>query len=438
MDIDYKVIFYYRENSKACYIRDDDDTNKLLTIDIKELNKPENKFHSFMMNNDYYKTYEDLIKYKNDFNQFHKEINSIWLKTKSGKKYKLYYKKYHNHNDAVLYYFFSKNEKSFMEEFEPITEDEFYIFERCYNAGLITLNLEYKNKPVQTYGNDYSRYYTNLLINMKIPTKPGVKTTIKDLDNKLKFGIYRIKITYKNQKFTNIFNFSQEHHYTSTTLNYLMSVKDDYGLEFELLEPDETYNYNALIYDEKCLISGRDIFRDWFKSLETLRKKFPDNKLIKFLMSSLWGSLSAYNKLYLPNTDDYDATFMDDPEPSEYKILGMTDEGEFKVVKPNNAYKYALARLKPFLSAYGRLKIMKLLKEHNLEDNVIRIHTDGIVLNKFVDFSKLDIEYYPKPEAKTTGLMVYKNAIYGFHKCPKCEELFQYKEFKDHIKAGEC
>ena len=415
MNIDYKVIFYYRENSKAYYIMDIDNSNELFTIDIKELNKPENKLHSFTMNNDYYKTHDDLIKYKSEFNQFHKEILSVWLSTKTGKKYKLDYKKFHNHNDAVLYYFFSKNEKSFMDKFEPITEDEFYIFERCYNAGLITLNLDYKNKQVQTYGNDYSRYYTNLLKNMKIPTKAGVKTTIKYLDNKLKFGIYRIKITYTNQKFTNIFNFSHEHHYTSTTLNYLMEVKDDYGLNFELLEPDENYDYNALIYDESCLISGRDIFKDWFKSLETIRKKFPDNKLVKFLMSSVWGSLSAFNKLYLPNTDDYDITFTDDPEPSEYKILGMTDEGEYKAVKSSNAYKYSIARLKPFLTAYGRLKIMKLLRDCNLEDNVIRIHTDGIVLNKFVDFSKLDLDYYPKPEAKTTGLMMYKNAIYGNH-----------------------
>jgi hypothetical protein len=438
MDIDYKVIFYYRENGKIFYIRDTDSTNKLLTIEIKEINKPENKFHSFMMDNDYYKTHDDLIKYKNDFNQFHNEIMSVWLKSKSGKKYKLDYKKYHNHNDAVLYYFFSKNEKGLMDKFEPITEDEFYIFERCYNAGLITLNLDYKDKPVQTYGNDYSRYYTNLLLNMKIPTKRGVKTNITEINNKLKFGIYRIKITYKNSKFTNIFNFSKEHHYTSTTLNYLMGIKDDYGLEFELLKPDETYDYNALIYDETSLMRGRDIFKDWFKSLETLKKKYPDNKLVKFLMSSLWGSLSAYNKVYLPNTDDYDTTFTDDPEPSEYKILGMTDEGEYKSVKSSNAYKYPLARLKPFLTAYGRLKIMKLIRDNNLEDNVIRIHTDSIITNIQFDYKAHCGDYYPIPENKTTGLMVYKNAIYGFHICKKCNELFSYKDFKDHIKANDC
>ena len=51
MDIDYKVIFYY----------------------------------SFMMNNDYTKTYKDLIRYKDNFNKYHKEIMTVWLETKTGK-----------------------------------------------------------------------------------------------------------------------------------------------------------------------------------------------------------------------------------------------------------------------------------------------------------------------------------------------------------------
>ena len=39
---------------------------------------------------------------------------------------------------------------------------------------------------------------------------------------------------------------------------------------------------------------------------------------------------------------------------------------------------------------------MKFLLEHEINELIIRIHTDGIVLSKKVDFTNL--EYYPKPE----------------------------------------
>ena len=44
-----------------------------------------------------------------------------------------------------------------------------------------------------------------------------------------------------------------------------------------------------------------------------------------------------------------------------------------------------------------------LISKKDLFSNVIRIHTDGIVFNKDFDFS--DLEYYPKTESKTTGLI---------------------------------
>ena len=45
----------------------------------------------------------------------------------------------------------------------------------------------------------------------------------------------------------------------------------------------------------------------------------------------------------------------------------------------------------------------------NILDKVVRIHTDGIVLNKEHDFTH--IKYHPTPEDKTTGKMIFKNVI---------------------------
>ncbi len=435
--LNYNVIYYYSEYDMIKYIEDADDTNELKTIEPKEINKPEHKFHYFRMFETYEASYNGLLAFKIDFNKWCNEIQSVPIK--DGRKnyyYKLNYKKFLNHNNAV-YSFFQSNVKSDrLESFESIDEDEFYIFERCLNSGLITLNLSYKNQPINAYGYDFSRYYPNMLLNLKLPTKPGKKYKLTEFESYFRFGIYRVKINYTNAEFTNIFNFSKLNHYSSTTLNYLKNVKDKYGLTFTLLTDDD-YDYNAYIYEEEDLISGEKLFTKWFAILELLRSKNPKNRLIKHLMSSLWGTLSSYKNIYIKQDEisEYDITYLDEEENSEYKIMKNLDSGDYKCVKSSDAYNYGLARIKPFLTSYARTYIMKFLHKCNIdESSIVRIHTDGLVFNKEIDFESMNLKYYPKPEDKTTGLINFKNAIYGFHICPCCNNEFSYKSYVEHSK----
>ena len=66
-------------------------------------------------------------------------------------------------------------------------------------------------------------------------------------------------------------------------------------------------------------------------------------------MSSLWGTLCSYKKLYIfeDEIENYDITFKDDDEPSEYKMIKHIDN-KYKIVKSSNVYNYGLARIKPF------------------------------------------------------------------------------------------
>ena len=211
----YNVIFCFSQNGKVKYIGDKDELNTLQEMNRLELNKPELGLHYFtMMGDDYTLDRDGLIQYKNDFNREHKEILNEWIKTKSGKKYKLDYKKYYNHNNAVSQYFLSKIDKSLIDSFERTTEQEFYILEQCYNAGLITINEKYKNVLTECNGVDFSRYYTHLLLDIKVPFGKGIIKTIYELPKTLEFGIYRVKITYTNKDFINVFNFSKTSHYT--------------------------------------------------------------------------------------------------------------------------------------------------------------------------------------------------------------------------------
>ena len=430
--MDYKAIYYYIRNKQIFYVDDEDD--ELKTLDFSLLKKPENKIHSFRLFDGYGNSHQDLIRFKKDFNIWVNEIKQVPIQVGRKKKYyRLDYKRYYSHKDAVYYYFSSKLDKEKLERFDKVTEEEFYIFERCLNSGLICLNLDYKNKPTECYGYDFSRFYTNLLLGLRIPSKSGTKETLEDIEmGNLKFGIYRIKINYTNPTFTNIFNFSKENHYNSSTLNYLNQVKDNYGLTFTLLNDDD-YDYNAYLYDENDLERGKGLFNDWFNSLEKIRKEYPKNKLIKHLMTSLWGTLCSFKKEYINNDDaeNYDVTYLNDEEPSEYKIIKSLDT-QYKVVKSNDAYIYGLARIKPFLTAFGRLKIMKFIHDCEIENNLIRIHTDGLVFNKPIDFEAYNLSYYPKPEDKTTGFINYKNAIYGYHQCQNCKNEFRFIDLKYH------
>ena len=432
-----QVIYYYISNSIISYIRDDDETNTFYTMSYIELNE----YHSFRLFDDYENTHEDLIRFKINFTKEVNEIKAKPIKDIRSKKYfKLDYKKYYSHSDAVLFFFKSTISSDDFNKFEQVNKDEFYIYERCLNSGLITLNLDYKNKPTQCYGQDFSRFYPNLLLSLKIPIVSGSKNQLETVEyGNLQYGIYRIKITYTNQAFTNIFNFSHENHYHSSTLNYLYTIKDKYGLTFELLQDDE-YDYNAYTYDYKNLISGKTIFKNWFKMLETLRTEYPKNKLIKFLMSSLWGTLTSFKKKYIKNEDNekYDITYLDDVDDSEYKIIKNKDN-LYHIVKSKNPYNYGLARIKPFLTSFARLYIMKFIHKTDSENHLIRIHTDGIVYNRPYEFDKMNLDYYPKPEDKTTGLINYHNSIYGYHICPHCNNEFLYKNFLDHkINCIEC
>ncbi len=129
---------------------------------------------------------------------------------------------------------------------------------------------------------------------------------------------------------------------------------------------------------------------------------------------------------------EYDLTYLDDEEDSEYKIIKHLDD-DYKCVKVSDAYNYGLARIKPFLTSYARTYIMKFIHKCNIEESsIIRIHTDGLIFNKQIDFESMNLKYYPKPEDKTTGLINLKNAIYGFHICSCCNKEFSYKSYVEH------
>lgn len=440
MDETRNVIYYFSSNNIINYIEDKDDTNTLKFLCPKELNKPEHKFSYFRPFENYFKTHEDLIRFKKDFSKDCNEIKSVNISTQYRKRDPIIYKNYYSHNDAVYHMLKCKNKKEQLNVFEKVSKDEFLISERCLNSGLMCINLNYKFDPksdiplppTQSYGYDFSRFYANILPIISIPTKQGIVSILTSvIFGKLKFGIYRVKLTYDNV-LSNIFNPSKLDHYTSGTLNDLYKIKDNYHITFTLLEPTEEFNYNALVYEYEDLIEGKTLFRNWLTEMEQLREKLPKNRLVKHLMTTLAGSLMSFNKIYVDDISNYDAQNKHNHTDSEYKILDVVD-GKYILAKCDDAFKHGLARLKPYLMAYARTYMMKFLIKNKLSNDVIRIHTDCMIMPYPVDFTKMNLEYYPKPESKTTGLLSFHNVNSIYHVCVKCNKEFRFKEFEVHL-----
>ena len=194
---------------------------------------------------------------------------------------------------------------------------------------------------------------------------------------------------------TKLFAFSPEHVYNNISLDHAIELKEEFDFNIELIIDDEP---NAYIYPSGKRASS--VFGKWFDSLMNIKIKFPKNKLIKHLMSSLWGSLSRGNNIIKTWKEiEEEGLSVGIGNDFDYKIADYvrTDEKEYyKLQCMNQPYKHNF-RLKSFLTSYGRVKIAEVIMKDI--DSVLRVHTDGVVFNKEMklDFKRL------VAEDKTTG-----------------------------------
>jgi hypothetical protein len=402
--------YFYQVGQIVYYISDSDD--ELYEQNIKDkMEDSKTGFNYFESFKGYEPTHQSLIDYKNDFNNWNQEIKSV-------PKCTVDYTKYYNNESAVIMTFKSKASRQINElNLAPIKYKEFSYFEKCNNGGLMSFDEKFKYKPTQTYGYDYSSFYPFKLADkgFYIPTKEGKLKHITELDfDNLQYGIYKVKIT-ANALFRKVFVYSPNNYYTHYSLLFAYEHKDKFNVEFELITEGE---HNCLIYCESSLVESTKIFKKWYDYLMNLKLKFPKNKLIKHLLSSLWGSLIKFNReLYEDDVYELDISEFYDDDETEYKLLNekrYKDDNYkngvrilYEIIKSSNPYKNNLARLKPFFVSYCRRDVGDLIISENLVDNVIRIHTDGIALDKEHDFTHLF--YYPKPEEKTTGNITWLN-----------------------------
>jgi len=301
-------------------------------------------------------------------------------------------------NDLAVLRAFTKHSTFNLFNEEHIEELETFYFESCNNGYLEScVPGEY-----DSYGYDMNTFYPRILAenNLKIPVKAGKEYKLEALDKyNLKYGFYKVVITCYHPEFIKIFKFAENNVYTHYSLIFAFMYQSEYNIKIEL-NKDE--NFNAYLYNDSDLIETKSIFGDWFKKLIILKNKFPQNKLVKHLLSSLWGSLSRKNyKGKITVTEEE----LENYDENIYIIDDIDIEKNiYYLVKKQNKYRYNI-RLKPFLQSYQRSFMGKIAHDNHLPE-VIRICCDCIVYKSNVEINVKNF----LPEQKSTGKILWKNA----------------------------
>ena len=308
---------------------------------------------------------------------------------------------YRNHSSNVQSVFKLKCKGKY-EKHEPIDITEHKYMESTFNAGLM-----YSEQGINDcHGFDFSSFYGSILASkdFKIPNGKGEERTISKFPSPMKTGFYRVKIECDDVRVRKVFSFSPDNVYTSDMVTFAFKIQEKFNMTIELIQDGEP---NAYIYLLKTITNGSKIFDEWYKTLSDLKKELPKNMIIKILSSSLWGRLSKENIILRKEseTDDINFGLLDDGE-TDFKILDYIkpQQGEpyYSLVNIKKPYTYNL-RLKPWITSYGRIKTASIILDHL--DDVVRVHTDGIVFKTKKEF---DIEGF-LPEAKYTRKLEFKN-----------------------------
>ena len=335
------------------------------------------------VNKNKYKSKDELItilskrhkKYKEDSNQI-KHILDI--------------SRFNNINKAIVYFAYKKGLKEYFSQSEPLTEIESEFIQKASKAGLIQCKTGAYQNVVNYDINSMYPYIMNIQY-FKIPIKQGELKVFEELPEIVPYGIYRVKITRPTKAHKSFFAFKKKiNNYYYTSIDIVTAKQQ--GLNIELIQDEKP---NALIYDNDSRINAHRLFKKFVDKFYNMKQseEYKKNKLIKRILNTLWGELCRKDFVYNDkNNDIYEE--------------GIEDGEKLKVTNTNFTYNFA--RMKPFITAYGRQIMHKLLQDIPY-DKVYRIHTDSILCDDSVKLPISDKIGALKIEYKSPLVIIHSN-----------------------------
>lgn len=295
---------------------------------------------------------------------------------------------FQNLKDYALYTFLKYN-KFDLPNIAPNTYEEYLIFHKIYNGGLMHCRKNYKG---YAYCVDARSFYPSLLIDkyFEIPISTFTKQFAKYKSDMKKLGFHRVIVKdTQNGKYKKLVKLNRENLYT----NYDIALFQELDYEVKYIEDGKP---NIYMYSEK--IKSKEYFEKYIKKFDILRQRNPENMIYKLLLNILWGSLCQ--KVKKSNIHKLNENFkitsgvLTTYDLQEKCVETNTINPFGKLYKTNFGGRFAC-----FLTSYGRYMLGRKLKSN--VDSIVRIHTDGVFFNK-----KVDVLYESKGTNDRTNIVI--------------------------------
>ena len=361
----------YDPVDKQCF-----DGTEYFTATKKELNDwnvlKSNTSKYIPIKKDKDETFEDA------YEKFVKQADA--LKTDSGGKINLY-KTGTLKKSSLSFFFKTANKKKHL--CEQMTDDEVRWICKCDHGQIY-----YKDKIYEgeAHSYDINSMYLSMMscVNFKIPMKQGTfKTLSADDFTKMEakyfeYGIYRVRIESDDHVNTKkMFRFNKNNHYTSIDMNVAKKLE----LKMTIIEDGRD---NFLHYGAGTCSTGSRVFKEFATKMYGWRMK-SGNKDFKMMIVLLWGSLSESNLKSIQYDNNLDFDFNIDTD--RYEILNTIslrdDIWKVDYVEKNKYFKFAWSRLKPFLLAFARQHLGRIMAPYL--DEIVHVNTDGFRTKTEID-----------------------------------------------------
>ena len=346
--------------------------------------------NSFELFKGYTDTDEDRERFHRDFTRWSEE-----LRTSLG--FTFSFKDFWNSNKAITYLFSQLTRER---PHAPMTQVETEWMDSSYRGGLIYNEDDQELHSADAY--DFRAFYARLLgdSDLKIPKRSGVEKTYTSLPKRLRYGFYRVKVECHDAEVTKVFNFSPNNVYTHQVLTLARRLQATAfpSMRINIIADGKP---NAFIYRSSYLTDTKSIFGTWFTVLSGIKKRYPDNKLVKNILSSTYGRLCRRYTKYV-NADDEAAVAEIAAQPQFRYVKFQHYKDTFQYVYQNSTSAYNF-RLVPFLTAMGRVTMAETILPHL--GKVVRVATDGVVFREPVD---IHIDDFRSDEAYCGHITVRK------------------------------
>ena len=264
------------------------------------------------------------------------------------------------------------------------------------NASQGSIMYAEKNYEGVGYDYDFVSCYPSIMANhmFYIPCRKPEFKQLTELPEILKVGIYRVKIADGIP----LFKYNKHNYYTHIDINYARKAIKKLDIQMPTMIMDD--DVNAMIYEGKRVMNEDGTYQEpktiaskhMYGDLISLLFKLKQDSILgaKPLLSQIWGYLCRSNEIRMPFKENKGYLMRPDKTITGIIYNGKSEDGKdneyiISHIEKSRRFECNHARLKPFILAKAREKILNVVAPIQESHLVRHIHTDGFILSKPIE-----------------------------------------------------